>query len=179
MTRCPVAGLSVSSGQKYPGEREGLAPRPGLTARATPAHPGAHEKSPATRAGHEVDARDVRPQAPAVLEKSVGAIGHFGADLLAQDVDRHGLAVALEAPVGPAVAAWRAFEGGADLMDRALDVIADQRAVGAHLGLVTPVHAQQFLARAQHAALDQLAEGHARFGAFRGRHLKRRAVEFA
>ncbi len=31
---------------------------------------------------------------------------HLGPDLLAQKVNRHQLAVALEVPVGPAVAAW-------------------------------------------------------------------------
>ena len=38
-------------------------------------------------------------------------------DLLAQDVNRHRATVPAEMPVGPAIAAGRAFNGGADLMD--------------------------------------------------------------
>ena len=85
----------------------------------------------------------------------------------------------LKAPVGPAVAAWRAFQSGTNLMDRPFDIIADQRAIGAHLGFVTLVHGIQVFARAQHAAFDQLAKGHARFGAFGRRGLQRFAVKLA
>ncbi|MPL60869.1 hypothetical protein SDC9_06431 [bioreactor metagenome] len=82
-------------------------------------------------------------------------------------------------PVGPAVARGRALEMGADLMDRALHVIADERAIGADLGLEAVADGIEFLARAQHAAFDQLAEGHARLGAFRGGGLERFLVELA
>ena len=44
------------------------------------------------------------PQAPAVNSISVRTVTHLGADLLSQDIDRHQFSVALEMPVGPAVA---------------------------------------------------------------------------
>ena len=82
----------------------------------------------------------------------------------------------LEAPVGPAIAGRRAFEMRTDLVDRALDVAADQRAVGADLGLVALVHGIKLLSGAQHATFDQLPEGHARLGALGGRDMQRLAV---
>ena len=51
---------------------------------------------------------------------------------LAQGVDQHERAVILDVPEGPAVARWRALEGGADLVNRALVAAAFDRAVGAH-----------------------------------------------
>ena len=72
-------------------------------------------------------------------------------------------------PIGPAVAAGRALQRGADLMDRALDVIADQAAIGADLGLMAVAQGIQLLSRAQHAAFDDLAERDAHLGAFGAR----------
>ena len=93
---------------------------------------GCHELwEVAPQADHGAGVND-RTGAPSVT--GAGLIGlHLGADLLAQDVDGDHLAIALEVPIGPAVAAWRAFVMRADLMDRPFDVIADQRAIGAGL----------------------------------------------
>src|SRR5690606_5578777 len=117
-------------------------------------------------------ARNSRRHGGVAKRVSVGARGvlglHLGADLLAQRVDRHHAALAAEMPIGPTVAGRRALQRGPDLMDRALHVIADQAAVGADLGLVAAVERVKLLARTQHAALDDLTEGHARFGAFAG-----------
>ena len=52
------------------------------------------------------------------------------------------------------------------LMNRAFDVIANQCSVCSNPGLVALVHGIKCLTRAQHAPLDQLAEGDARQGAF-------------
>ena len=54
----------------------------------------------------------VGPQAQAV-----DRLAEFGADLLSQQVDGDRLAVALKAPVGPAVARRRTFQRGTNLMD--------------------------------------------------------------
>jgi hypothetical protein len=91
--------------------------------------------------------------------------GEFGADLLAEDVERDGGAAAAEVPVGPAVAGGRAFEGGADLVDRAAHVRGDQRAVGAHARGMAAVQRVEGLAGRDQAAREQLAEGDARLGA--------------
>lgn len=42
---------------------------------------------------------------------------HLGADLLAQQINGHLLPVAFKLPIGPAVAAGRAFQMRPDLMD--------------------------------------------------------------
>ncbi len=110
------------------------------------------EKTPPTDRRGKVCAV-VWPQAPAVTCgcNSVRASGliclHLGTDLLAQYVDGHHLAIAFEVPVGPAVAGGRPFQMGADLMDRALHVIADQRAVGADLGLESVAEGEEFFPR--------------------------------
>ena len=103
----------------------------------------------------------------------------FGPDLLTQHVDRHRFAVTFKAPVGPAVAGRRVFQMRANLMDRAFDIVADQRSVCTNLGLVALVHGIKLLARAQHPAFDQLAKRDARFGAFAGADFQRFAVELA
>ena len=50
-------------------------------------------------------------------------------------------------PIGPAIAAWRAFQGGADLVDRAARVMRDQRAIGADLGGMAAVEGIELVAR--------------------------------
>ena len=45
------------------------------------------------------------------------SVAHLGPDLLTEHIYWHGLAVALEAPVGPPIATWRAFERRTDLVD--------------------------------------------------------------
>ena len=87
---------------------------------------------------------------------------------MAQDVDGDHFAIAFEAPVGPAVAAWGAFEMGSDLVDGSFNVVADQGAVRTHLGFVALVERDKFLTRAQHAAFDQLSEGDTWFRPFGG-----------
>ena len=47
-----------------------------------------------------------------------GSVVHFGADLLAQHINRDQLPIALELPVGPAIAGRRVFHRRAHLMDR-------------------------------------------------------------
>ena len=79
--------------------------------------------------------RKVRPQASAVIWEIL--VCHLGAYLLAQHVDGDDFAFAFEGPIGPAIAAWRAFQRSADLMNGTFDVISDQRTVRAHLRLVT------------------------------------------
>ena len=54
----------------------------------------------------------------------------FGPQLLAQKIDRQQPAPLLETPKGPAVAGRRPLHGGADLVDRAAALFADQAAVG-------------------------------------------------
>ena len=63
----------------------------------------------------------------------------YGSDLLAQDINWYPLAVFFVAPVGPTVAAWGLFIGRAHLVNGSFDVAADQRAIRAHFGFVTPV----------------------------------------
>ena len=60
------------------------------------------------------------------------------AQLLAHHVDGYVLAFDHRRPVGPAVAAGRALDRGADLVDRAAVVGGDDRSVGAHLRGVAP-----------------------------------------
>jgi hypothetical protein len=67
----------------------------------------------------------------------------------------------------------------ADLVDRALDVLAHQRAVGADLGLVPPAERPELLARPQHPALHEDAEGDAGLGLLGRRRLERGVVEAA
>ena len=69
---------------------------------------------------------------------------HLGADLLAQNIDRHALPIALELPIGPAIAAWRPLKRRTDLMDRPFDVICDKRAISAYLRRLATGRYQRF-----------------------------------
>ena len=69
----------------------------------------------------------------------IGPIAHFISNLLAQQIDGHLLTFALETPIGPAVAAGRAFQRSAHLMDRTFDIGGRQRAIGAHFYFMPPV----------------------------------------
>src|SRR5690606_9785476 len=111
--------------------------------------------------------------AVAVVPPSV----QFGAQLLAQHVDGDGPSLALDVPVGPAVAGRRALQVGADLVDRPADVAGGDRAVGAHAHGVAPALVEQGLARRDQPALDQPAEGDARRVAARGRRVDVALVE--
>ncbi len=68
-------------------------------------------------------------------------------------------------PVGPAVAGRGRLDHGADLVDRAGHLADHQAAVSAHAGRALALGAIEGVARTQQAGLDDLAEGHARFGA--------------
>src|SRR5205823_9812840 len=105
-----------------------------------------------------------------VLDES-GALPRLGADLLAQEVDRHALTLDLDMPEDPAVAGRRALDLGADMVDRAAGFRRDDGAVGAHPGGKAPTLVEQYSARADEAALDQRAERNALLAALgRGVH---------
>ena len=103
---------------------------------------------------------------------------HLCPDLLAQNVDWNKSAVALELPIGPAVAGWRAFQRGPNLVDRPAMLGTDQRAIDTQLGRL-PARVNQHFAGAQQAAFNQRAKGHARLGAFRNGGFQRRAFQRA
>ena len=69
----------------------------------------------------------------------IGPIAHFISNLLAQQIYGNPLTFALETPIGPAVAAGRAFQRSAHLVDRTFDIGGRQRAIGAHFYFMPPV----------------------------------------
>ena len=87
---------------------------------------------------------------------------------------------ALVAEIGPrirGIATDGHLGASADLMDRAFDIVTNQRAIGAHFGFVTVVHGIEVLAWAQHTALNKLAKRHTRLRAFRLCNRQRRLFE--
>src|SRR5579864_2214847 len=83
---------------------------------------------------------------------------HLRPNLLAQRIDRDEIAFALDMPEFPAIAGRRALHFGRDLMDRALGVGGNHRAVGPDLRRPATARIDQNLARLQEAALDQRTE---------------------
>src|SRR5258707_10484144 len=104
----------------------------------------------------------IPPSPPRLRRKIAGRSTELAADLLAQPVDQHQLALALDMPEGPAVAGRRALQLGRDGMDRAAMLGRNEAAIGAHPGAPAPPRVDQHLARLQQAALDEAAERDAR-----------------
>src|SRR5437764_4029294 len=77
--------------------------------------------------GGPVKPERVSKDAPASMQ-----LRQFGAQLLAEQVDRNEAAVTLDMPERPAVAGRGALEAGADRVDRAAMLGRDQAAVGAN-----------------------------------------------
>src|SRR5205085_5124006 len=77
--------------------------------------------------GGPVKPERVSKDAPASMQ-----LRQFGAQLLAEQVDRDEAAVALDMPERPTVAGRRALHAGADGVDRAAMLGRDQAAVRAH-----------------------------------------------
>src|SRR5271155_1386948 len=83
---------------------------------------------------------------------------HLAADFSPQLVDQLETLFGLDMPEGPAVAGFRALRDRAHAVDRADLVAEHDGAVGAHQRAMTLLGVDQFCARHDHAALDQLGE---------------------
>jgi hypothetical protein len=94
------------------------------------------------------------------------ALRHFGADAVAQLVDRHDFAPLLDMPEGPAIAGGGILYPGTDLMDRTPYVAGDDAAIGMDFGGDALADIEQLVAGAQQAALDHRAKRDARRAAF-------------
>ena len=88
---------------------------------------------------------------------------HLRAELATQQVDRGEALVGLVVPERPAIAGGRVLDVGAHAMDRAAGVAIGERSVGADAGDVAVLRAEEAVAGADEAVLDQGAEGDARF----------------
>src|ERR1700744_3593860 len=86
----------------------------------------------------------------------------LGANLLAEGVDRHQPAWALDIPEGPAIPCRRTLQLRRDRVDRALMLGGDQAAIRLDPCAITPGLVAQDVARLDHPALDEAAKRHAR-----------------